>query len=254
VPAAVVGHSQGEIAAAVVAGALSLEDGARVVALRSQVIGRLARGGGMVSLAVSEAEAKDLVKGSGLSVAAVNSPSAVVAAGESAALDELLTLCEGRGVRARRVPVDYASHSPEVEVVRDELLDVLGPVVPGPGEVPLYSSVTGGLVDGGELDAGYWYTNLRQTVRFETAIRSLLADGFDAFVEVSGHPVLTTAIEQTTERAPETDDVVVLGTLRRDEDEWRRLLTSLGEAFVAGLPVDWSAVLPADATPVDDLP
>ncbi|KAK1176733.1 acyltransferase domain-containing protein, partial [Streptomyces sp. NBS 14/10] len=250
------GHSQGEIAAAVVAGVLSLADGARVVALRSQVIGRLAKGGGMVSLAVSEAEAVELVEGwSGrLSVAAVNSPSAVVVAGESGALDELLVLCEGRGVRARRVPVDYASHSPQVEVVRDELLDVLGPVVPGPGEVPLYSSVTGGLVDGSGLDAGYWYTNLRQTVRFETAVQGLLADGFDAFVEVSGHPVLTAAVEQTAEQASGGPDVVVLGTLRRDEDEQRRLLMSLGEAFTAGLPVDWSAVLPADATPVDDLP
>ncbi|KAK1176716.1 SDR family NAD(P)-dependent oxidoreductase, partial [Streptomyces sp. NBS 14/10] len=254
VPGAVVGHSQGEIAAAVVAGVLSLADGARVVALRSQVIGRLAKGGGMVSLAVSEAEARELLKGSELSVAVVNSSSAVVVAGESEALDELLVLCEGRGVRARRVPVDYASHSPQVEVVRDELLDVLGPVAPGAGEVPLYSSVTGGLVDGSGLDAGYWYTNLRQTVRFETAVQSLLADGFDAFVEVSGHPVLTAAVEQTAEQASGGPDVVVLGTLRRDEDEQRRLLMSLGEAFTAGLPVDWSAVLPADATPVDDLP
>ncbi|MFD8387541.1 SDR family NAD(P)-dependent oxidoreductase, partial [Streptomyces sp. NPDC059679] len=104
------------------------------------------------------------------------------------------------------------------------------------------------------LDAGYWYTNLRQTVRFETAVRSLLADGFDGFIEVSGHPVLTAAVEQTAEQVPDASDVVVLGTLRRDEDEQRRLLMSLGEAFVAGLPVDWSAVLPADAAPVDDLP
>ncbi|NUS88161.1 MAG: acyltransferase domain-containing protein [Streptomyces sp.] len=241
IPGAVVGHSQGEIAAAVVAGVLSLADGARVVALRSQVIGRLAKGGGMVSLAVSEAEARDLVKGSELSVAVVNSPSAVVVAGESAALDGLLALCEGQGVRARRVPVDYASHSPQVEVVREELSRVLGPVAPGPGEVPLYSSVTGRPVDGSELDAGYWYTNLRQTVRFETAVQCLLEDGFRFFVECSPHSVLGTAVQETAEHTLTGGaGVTVVETLRRAEGGLDRFLRSAAELHVRGVDIDWS--------------
>ncbi|KJK54729.1 acyltransferase domain-containing protein, partial [Saccharothrix sp. ST-888] len=128
-PAAVVGHSQGEIAAAVVAGALSLEDGARVVALRSRAIaGGLAGRGGMVSLALPVEAVRERLAAWGeerISVAAVNGPSSVVVSGEPAALEELLSSCEADGVRARRVPVDYASHSAQVESIRTELLDVL---------------------------------------------------------------------------------------------------------------------------------
>ncbi|MFC5891196.1 acyltransferase domain-containing protein, partial [Kitasatospora aburaviensis] len=123
-PSAVVGHSQGEIAAACVAGGLSLGDGARVVALRSRLVReRLAGRGGMVSLAVGVEQAEELVAGfdGRVSVAAVNGPASVVVAGEPAALDEIVARCEDEGVRARRVAVDYASHSAQVEAIEDEL-------------------------------------------------------------------------------------------------------------------------------------
>ncbi|MEV7093999.1 type I polyketide synthase [Amycolatopsis sp. NPDC051045] len=236
VPAAVVGHSQGEIAAAVVSGALSIEDGARVVALRSKAILALAGGGGMVSVA-APLEAVEARLTGGLSIAAVNGPAAVVVSGEPGALDALLAACEADGVRAKRIPVDYASHSPQVEQLRAELLDVLAPIRPRTGDIPFFSTVTGSRLDGAELDAGYWYTNLRETVRLDVAVRTLAAEGFGTFVESSPHPVLTMAIG-------ETDGVEALGSLRRDDGGYERFLRALGEAHVRGVPVDWTPAFP----------
>ncbi|MFF1908470.1 SDR family NAD(P)-dependent oxidoreductase [Kitasatospora sp. NPDC058218] len=241
-PAAVVGHSQGEIAAACVAGALSLEDAARIVALRSGVIARgLAGLGGMVSLALSPSDAEELVASSGarLSLAAVNGPNSVVVSGDPSALAELLADCEARGVRARRIPVDYASHSAQVESVREELLDVLGDVVPRPADVPFYSSVTGSLLDPAELNAEYWYRNLREPVAFAEAVRACAADEFRAFVESSAHPVLNLAVEETVEESG--GSAVVVGTLRRGEGGLDRFLASAAQVWVRGVPVDWSA-------------
>ncbi|GAA1063734.1 hypothetical protein GCM10009574_013450 [Streptomyces asiaticus] len=250
-PAAVVGHSQGELAAACVAGVLSLEDAARVVALRSRLIGsELAGRGGMVSLPVPVDEAGRLVApwAERLCVATVNGPGSTVVAGDAAALDELMAACERDGVRARRIPVDYASHTPQVERIRERLLELAAPITPRPGEVPMYSTVTGALLDGASADAEYWYRNLRETVRFEQATRALADAGHTVFIEVSPHPVLVPGIEQTVEEriertprgAPADRAAVVVGTLRRDEGGRERLLTALAELFVAGGEVAWA--------------
>ncbi|MGI5255912.1 type I polyketide synthase [Streptomyces angustmyceticus] len=241
-PAVVVGHSQGEIAAACVAGALSLADGARVVALRSQAIRALSGHGGMVSVALSSSEVAELIEpwGGRVSVAAVNGPTAVVVSGDADALDELTDVCREREVRARRIDVDYASHSSHVEAIREELLDLLAPVTPKTSEVPFFSTVTGEWLDTAEMDAGYWYANLRRTVRFAPAVESLTAAGHRAFVEVSPHPVLTVPLQETVEDAGA--DAVVTGTLRRDDGGLPRLFTSLGELYVNGVDVDWSPV------------
>ncbi|OPF76623.1 hypothetical protein VT50_0223700, partial [Streptomyces antioxidans] len=251
-PAAVVGHSQGELAAACVAGVLSLEDAARVVALRSRLIGsELAGRGGMVSLPVPVDEAGKLVApwGERLCVATVNGPGSTVVAGEAAALDELMAACErDGGVRARRIPVDYASHTPQVERIRERLLELAAPLTPRPGGVPMYSTVTGALLDGASADAEYWYRNLRETVRFEQATRALADAGHTVFIEVSPHPVLVPGIEQTVEERIERTShgtsadraPVVVGTLRRDEGGRERLFTALAELFVAGGAVAWA--------------
>ncbi|GAB3740450.1 hypothetical protein GCM10027598_70210 [Amycolatopsis oliviviridis] len=236
-PDAVVGHSQGEIAAACVSGALSLLDGARVVALRSKAITALAGKGGMVSVALPVDQVRERL-GSALSIAAVNGSGATVVSGDVAALDEFMAVCERDEVRAKRIPVDYASHSVQVEQIRDELLELLGAVRPAEGRVPLFSTVTGELVDGAGLDAEYWYRNLRQTVEFEHAVKSLSEQDFGVFVEASAHPVLTMAIQQTAE------DAVAVGTLRRDEGDLDRVLLSLGEAYVHGAGVDWARAFP----------
>ncbi|MGW2014046.1 SDR family NAD(P)-dependent oxidoreductase [Streptomyces sp. NPDC001927] len=243
VPSAVVGHSQGEIAAACVAGALSLSDGARVVALRSKVIGeRLAGRGGMLSVALSaDAVAERIAPWAGrVSVAALNGPAATVVSGDPDALDELTAACAADGVRTRRIPVDYASHSAHVESIEAELLTVLAEVRPSSSDVPFHSTLTGGPLDTASLDAGYWYRNLRETVRFEPVVRALLDDGRTVFVEVSPHPVLTSAVQETADAVDAS--ATAIGSLRRDEDGPRRLLTSLAEAAVRGVPVDWAAV------------
>ncbi|MFJ2211186.1 SDR family NAD(P)-dependent oxidoreductase [Streptomyces sp. NPDC087864] len=241
-PEAVVGHSQGEIVAACVAGALSLEDAATVVALRSRLLLRLVGRGGLVSLALPAAEAeKRLARwGDRLTVAAVNGPSAVVIAGDTDALDELLGLCEEESVRARRIASSVPSHSAHVEFLEDEVRDVLASVTPRSGGVPFYSTVTGGLVDGGELDAGYWYRNLREPVRFEPVVRSLMERGFDVFVEVSPHPVITAAVEDIATGAGKP--AVTGGTLRRGEGGLDRFLLSAGHLSVCGVRVEWGSV------------
>ncbi|KOT44420.1 hypothetical protein ADK41_04355, partial [Streptomyces caelestis] len=242
VPDAVIGHSQGEIAAAVVAGGLSLADGAKVVALRSRAIVRLAGHGGMVSLALSSQQAAETVAAwdGRLSVAAVNGPSAVVVSGDTDALDELLASCAADGVRARRIDVDYASHSAHVEHVEGELLKELAGIAPVRGDVPLFSTVTGQWLDTSAMDAAYWYTNLRRTVGFEPAVRSLAGQGFGSYVEVSPHPVLAMAVEETLEAAGPAG--VVLSTLRRDEGGLRRMLLAVGQAHTRGVAVDFSPV------------
>ena len=252
-PDAVIGHSQGEIAAACVSGALSLEDAARVVALRSRAIAReLAGRGGIVSVAMSAADIAPVVEpwGERLSLAAVNGPGSVAVSGDTAALDALCEQLSGDGVRVRRIEVDYASHSAHVTELHDELLRELAPVRPRPPQVPFLSTVSGQWIDGEELTAEYWYRNLRQTVRLADAVETLLADGHRAFIEVSPHPVLTPGLADTIAEAGA--DAVAVGTLRRDDGGTRRLLTSLAEAFVNGVPVDWRTVFdPHRARPVD---
>ncbi|OEV03912.1 SDR family NAD(P)-dependent oxidoreductase, partial [Streptomyces oceani] len=241
-PAAVVGHSQGEIAAAHVAGALSLEDAALVVALRSRALLALSGQGGMVSvpLPLERVREHPLVRepGAGLSVAAVNGPASVVVSGDPDALDTLLADYTAQDVRARRVPVDYASHSAHVERISERLHADLAAVTPGPASVPVVSTVTGTALDTTGLDAGYWYRNLRETVRLDQAVDALRAAGRHIFLEVSPHPVLTMALQET---APE---LVVLSSLRRDGGGQRRFATALAEAYVHGVRPDWRAVLP----------
>ncbi|MEU3616181.1 type I polyketide synthase [Streptomyces sp. NPDC006872] len=244
-PAAVVGHSQGEIAAAYVAGALSLEDSAQVVALRSQAIRALSGRGGMLSVGEpAERAAARLEQWNGrLSIAAVNGPGSTVVSGDTEALDELAARCEAENVRHRRIPVDYASHSAHVEEIEDRLADLLVGIEPRPARIPFYSTVTAAAQDTTGLDADYWYRNLRRTVRFADAVRVLVDAGHTAFVEISAHPVLVAGIEEVlddTDRPP-----VALGLLRRDEPDVDRFLGSLAEAHAHGLPVDWTAVLGA---------
>ncbi|MFJ1647792.1 type I polyketide synthase [Streptomyces sp. NPDC088258] len=254
VPAAVIGHSQGEIAAACVAGGLSMADAARVVALRSRALRALSGRGGMASVGLPVAEVRERLSAwrGRLSVAAVNGPSAVVVSGDTDAVEELLTRCEREGVRARRVPVDYASHSVHVEEIEDELLRDLAGIAPRSSAVPFCSTVTGGVLDTAELDAAYWYRNLRQTVRFDETVRVLLDEGFQVFVEVSAHPVLTMGIEQTAD--DHGTRATVLGTLRRHEGGPARFLTSLAEAYAAGADVDWREVFAAAGARRVDLP
>ncbi|MFU0443047.1 type I polyketide synthase [Streptomyces sp. BG2AG] len=255
VPDAVVGHSQGEIAAACVAGGLSLDDGARVVALRSRAVGELAGCGGMASVPLPVDVVRERIApwAGRLSVAAVNGPSSTVVSGDADPVAALVEELLEEGVWASRIEVDYASHSSHVTQIRERLLSDLDGITPLPGAVPYYSSVTGGLLETEALDAGYWYRNLRQTVEFEQATRSLLAAGHRVFVEVGPQPALMYGIEDTAADAgaPET---LVLDTLRRGAGGLRRFQTALAEAHVRGLRVDWERLFAGTGARRVDLP
>ncbi len=250
-PTAVVGHSQGEIAAAYVAGGLSLQDAVRVVVLRSRVLCALVGRGGVVSIAAPLAWVSErLGRWDGrISLGGVNGPRSVGVVGDHDALAQLLAVCESEGVRAREVAATVASHSPQVEPLRDELLEALAHVVPRSGEVPFYSTVTGGLLDTAELNNEYWYRNTRQPVQFERVVHALLERAPAAFVEVSPHPVLTTGVQEVIDErgdglagGGERRQTAALGTLARNQGDVRRFTSALAEAWIAGVPVDWGLV------------
>ncbi|MFI9639156.1 SDR family NAD(P)-dependent oxidoreductase [Micromonospora sp. NPDC051925] len=250
-PDAVLGHSQGEIAAACVAGALSLEDAARVVALRSRAIAtELSGRGGMasVSLGGDDLVARLAPWAGRVELAAVNGPGSVVIAGDAEALDEALDALSADGVRVRRIAVDYASHTRHVERIRGTLAEALAGISAQAPVVPFLSTVTGEWIsDAGVVDGGYWFRNLRHQVGFGTALADLIGQGHRVFVEVSAHPVLVQPITESTDDV----DAVVVGSMRRGEGGLRRLLTSMAELYVRGVAVDWSGVLPTPTGHVD---
>ncbi len=244
-PAAVVGHSQGEIAAAHVAGALSLADACRVVALRSKALHSLAGTGGMVSVPLGADETQDLLHAvdgaAGIGVAALNGPRATVVAGPQDALTRLLAECARIDVDARRIDVDYASHTEAVEVLREPLARQLTGVLPRPSAVPVYSTLAGEAVDPTVLDASYWYDNLRGTVRFRTAVERLVARRHRTFLEISPHPVLTMALTDILDAAGARGTVI--GSIRRGTG-LSQFLASAAAAHAAGVPADLSSVQP----------
>jgi acyl transferase domain-containing protein/acyl carrier protein len=245
-PGAVVGHSQGEIAAAHIAGALSLQDAATVVAVRSRALVEIAGAGAMMSVALSPGELEERLRQwehEHISIAAVNGPGSVVVSGAPGALKELHARCEQEDVRARTIPVNYAAHSPQVEAIREALLAGCANTAARAGDVPFYSAVSGGVFDADRLDADYWYRNLREPVAFEQATRRLLGDGYRTFIEISPHPALGIGIEETAERTlDDPSEVEVLGSLRRGEGGGERFALSVAEAFTRGVRPDWATI------------
>ena len=253
-PDAVIGHSQGEIAAAYVAGALSLRDAARVVALRSKLLVALSGSAGMVSLACSAERARELLVGlgDGVGIAVVNGRSAVVVSGDDAALVELVRQCEALDIRARRIDVDYASHSPQVEAIREQLVEALADIEPRSARTTFISTVTGEPLDTAGLDAEYWYRNIRQTVEFDKAVRTACGLGYRAFVETSPHPALIAGVEDTVRDCTPGVEPIVVPSLGRDDGGLDRFLVSAAQAYVAGVAVAWRETCPGGA--LADLP
>ncbi|MGW4155427.1 type I polyketide synthase [Micromonospora chersina] len=246
-PQVVIGHSQGEIGAACVAGILSLNDAAKTVALRSRALAVLRGTGTMASVDLSaEAVTARLDGFPGVGIAAVNGPATVVVSGPPQAVADLVEACQADGVRARLIPVDYASHSPSVQQVAEQLRTDLADIAPQPGHTRLVSTLTGTWVDPETMDARYWYDNLRQTVQFDAAVRTAITAGHTTFVEISPHPVLTMPVTAILDDTGATGHA--LGTLRRGDDDPTRLLTNLATAHTLGLPVDLTNVLAETGT------
>ena len=177
-----------------------------------------------------------------LSVAAVNGPRATVVSGAVAALESLRDGLVAKGVNAKLVPVDYASHSAHMAAIEDELTTALAGIVPRSGAVPFFSSVTADWLDTAELDAGYWYRNLRERVRFAPAVHHLVGENVAGFVEISPHPVLTVGMRDCVDEAG--SDVLVAESLRRDDGGVDRFMASALRLYTHGAPIRWDAVFP----------
>ncbi|MEZ4331579.1 MAG: beta-ketoacyl synthase N-terminal-like domain-containing protein [Myxococcota bacterium] len=268
-PARVLGQSMGELAAAHVAGALGLEDLARVACERGRVVARVAGRGAMavVSLGRERVEARladglDEGLGDGLDaafaggpadgiglgvggrveVAGSNSPRTTILSGDAAAVEAAVVRFETEGLFARRLEVDFASHCFHMDPLLEPFRAAIGEVAARPAAIPFDSTVDGRTRAGETLDADYWLRNLREAVAFDRGLATSLEAGGELFLEVSPHPSLPRAIDETAEslgRAPR-----YLASLRRDEDESRSLLLSLAELFVRGQPIDRAALFP----------
>jgi len=246
-PDAVVGHSMGESAAAAVSGALSLDDAAAVICHRSRLMKRAAGQGLMAvaELSLEDAEALAREYQGRVSVAANNSPASTVFSGDADAIEDVIRSLDARNVFCRRINVDVASHSSHMEPLESELADLLRDITPRIGSIPLYSTTSGRIEDGSGLDAEYWRRNLRQPVRFSSAVQDLLRDGFGAFIEVNPHPVLLLAIEEGIRHAG--SQAVAVASLRRDRPERAEMLNAMGALHVAGFPIDFRKLYPQGA-------
>jgi myxalamid-type polyketide synthase MxaE and MxaD len=243
-PQAVVGHSLGEVAAAYVAGALSFDDAVRVICHRSRLFKRTIGQGAMAAVELSIEEARRVLVGveDRVSIAVSNGPTSTVLSGDPAALAAILDQLQRRDIFCRMVKVDVASHSPQMEPLRADLLQALEGLQPRAESVPIYSTVTGQVSHGLEFDPLYWARNMRETVLFSAAVQHLVEDGYDIFLEISPHPILLSAMQQGFHHFGQ--EGAVLPSLRREEDEHTVLLGSLGALYTLGYPVDWNLIYP----------
>ncbi|MFF9775843.1 amino acid adenylation domain-containing protein [Streptomyces sp. NPDC013978] len=258
-PDAIVGHSTGEVAAFHEAGVYGLADAVKVVVHRSRLQQQLAGTGGMLAVALTEAEARRRLHpyGDMVSVAAVNSPGSLTLAGDTAALAELAATLTAEQVFSRPLSVEVPYHSAKMELIKGELLESLADLKARPAVVPLYLTGREGTAHGTELDAGYWWHNVRDTVRFRQAVERLTDDGYRLFVEIGPHPVLGRSIVETVEarsagtagdaRGGDTTspEVRTLPSIRRHEDEQGTFTASLAALHNLGVEVDWSVLQPA---------
>ncbi|MGW1194020.1 SDR family NAD(P)-dependent oxidoreductase, partial [Streptomyces sp. NPDC002559] len=255
-PAAVVGHSQGEVVAAVVSGALTLEQGAQIVAQRSKAVLACAGQGGMALIERPAAVVEDFLTpyGDALSVAAVNTAGSTIISGKADAIEQLVTELQDRDVYARKINVDYASHNAQMDPLLPDLATGFEGLAPQQARIAFYSTVTGNVSDGTDLDGTYWCRNLREPVRFDRALNRLLDDGHTVFVEISAHPVLSMPL---TDGSADRGGIVV-GSLARDHGTTAQLLRNLGLLHVQGHQLDWNQALGTDPNvgknPLPDLP
>ncbi|MEO5875359.1 MAG: type I polyketide synthase [Streptosporangiaceae bacterium] len=256
VPAAVVGHSQGEIAAACVAGILSLADAAKIIALRSAALRKLTGSGAMASLSTTPEHASQLITHTPtphtpttIVIAAVNGPRSVVVSGPPDQITTLIEHASSQGIRTRLIDVDYASHSPQIDQITNELHHLLTDIQPHPPTTPFYSTITATKTDQ-PLDTTYWITNLRQPVRFADTIHTLLNDGHRTFIETSPHPVLTPGMQETFDTTK--TNATTIPTLRRDHPH---ITHALAHAFTTGTHINWTTHFPTNPPPPPtDLP
>lgn len=248
IPDAIVGHSFGEIAGAHVAGVLTLEDAARLAALRAKTLAESPVSGTMATLGLSQERARALIQKSALNInpAVFNSPSSTVVSGNADDMASLLQLCEAEGIYAKRIAVDVLAHSPELRVLCPTLTERLGSITPHRAKIDLYSTVEGHSgqkpLSGEELDLSYWCDNLCDPVSFVDTISHLAAEGNVTFLECSPQPILLPAIEETADLV--SHRVTAIGTLKRTLSAKEAIAEAVSRLYAVGHEVDWNTVYP----------
>jgi acyl transferase domain-containing protein/NADPH:quinone reductase-like Zn-dependent oxidoreductase/acyl carrier protein/SAM-dependent methyltransferase len=241
---ATVGHSVGEVAAAHIAGALSLDQACRVIAARSRLQAVTAGAGRMAAVGLPAARMAErlAIFGRGLVIAAINGPASVTLAGDMVALEALGAMLRADGVFYRLLDLDYAFHSAAMEPIKGRLDEALRGLQPASGSLQFVSTVSGGVLDGARLDAGYWWSNIRDPVRFDAAVDALLDQGINILVEIGPHPVLELYSREIISASGKA--AVAIGTLRRREAETAALWSALGRCYVAGATPDARRLFP----------
>ncbi|UMP06697.1 SDR family NAD(P)-dependent oxidoreductase [Amycolatopsis sp. EV170708-02-1] len=247
-PAFIVGHSVGEVAAAYAAGVYTLEDALTISFHRAHLQSRLAGRGAMAAVDLPADEVAAYLR-EGVAVAAVNSAYATTLAGDHDALAAVGERLSAAGASVKPLRVEVAYHSHQMEEIREPLLAALRDIRPRRAEIPLFSTVTGDQVDGPELDAGYWWRNVRETVLFADAFRRVLTRAPGAVLEIGPHPVLASAIDEAL--ADRTDEIVRLASARREEPQREYLLAALGHRYAAGADPAWDRVHPGTREHLD---
>ena len=245
-PGAVIGHSMGEAAAAVVSGALTPADGVRVICRRSRLMCRLSGGGAMASVELPAQQVRDELDSRGITDVVVSvfaSPNSTVIGGATDTVRKLVADWESRDVMAREVAVDVASHSPQVDAILADLTGALAELTPAEPNVPYYSATLENPRTRPSFDAQYWVDNLRQPVRFATAVQAALEDGFRVFGEPSPHPLLMRAVEQTAAAAGIA--IHAVAGMRRDQPLPDGARTFLADLHNAGAAVDFAVLYPS---------
>ncbi|WP_348262267.1 SDR family NAD(P)-dependent oxidoreductase [Telmatobacter sp. DSM 110680] len=243
-PSAVVGHSVGEVAAAHVAGVLTLREAARVIFHRGRAMGAVSDTGRMLAASLNATQAHDLAtkyRGE-VEVAAFNGPTSITFSGDPASLVHIARELDERGVFNRLLNVNYAFHSYQMDPVRRDLLRALGKIQTSLAQITFYSTVTGKITNGREMTADYWWRNVREPVRFNDAIAGLIAGGHTHFLELSAHPALTVAVAETLAQSESPGNVAC--SLRRNEPDTRAIFENLAALYRSGLPISWKKVFP----------
>ena len=249
-PAKVVGHSVGEVAAAYVAGAYTMEDAVTIIYHRSRLQDLTGGKGRMVAVGLSQAEARKAVAGieEKVQVAVINSPGMVTLAGDTEPLEALVATLEEAGKFVRWLRIDYAFHTHQMEPIKDELLETLSGIKPRATTMPYISTVTGGICDGTKLTGEYWWQNVRESVLFAPAIANLIRSGEDSFLEVGPHPALQNPIMECL--SDQGRKGFYFSSLKRKTDESVEMLTTLARLHVHGYKIDWKAVNQASGSDV----
>lgn len=241
-PSAMVGHSVGEVASAYISGILSLEQALTVSFHRSRIQKKAANQGCMLAAAIDEATATTLIApfSGKVSIAAINGPSAITLAGDSEGLQAIAAHLQTQGVFNRMLQVEVAYHSPTMDPLLDEIRECLGLLNPASPSLPVYSTVTGELIEDTAFDGEYWCRNVRQPVYFCKALNQMLADGYEDFIEIGPHPVLSTSIRECFSQRQTTGSL--LGTLKRGTNEQITLKQAVATLHTLGYRLNWAAL------------